>query len=343
MAKESAFRLTASVSNPLSLLPVFNDMNASDFWKNFRLGEEVHIAGSFIYNGLRRFHELRLLDHADELFEFLYNLSVGLERLLKIAVVLHEHADATDQDALEKSLITHSHLDLVARVRKHVTINFSKPQNDLLQLLSTFYKSLRYDRFSLNSVYIGKKESVAIRGLLSKYLNVEFLDRSLSLGTPNEDRYRAFISRTVLKIARTIYKIIDDRSSALGLYTYELRHGSKAESVFLREVNIGDEDVLWKELLIFFMNVDPSTGYLQFLKGITPLEFDPGLVSDYLECFKSDASKAEVMDELEFHYEEMDSEERKERLEMMGVIGAQGVYFDDPEEDDELPGDDDIA
>ncbi|VWC55450.1 hypothetical protein BLA9940_02310 [Burkholderia aenigmatica] len=52
-------------------------MNPSEFWKNFRLGEEVHIAGTFIYNGLRRFHELRRLDFADELFECLYNLSVA--------------------------------------------------------------------------------------------------------------------------------------------------------------------------------------------------------------------------------------------------------------------------
>lgn len=312
-------------------------MNPSDFWKNFRLGEEVHIAGSFIYNGLRRFHELRKLDYTDDLFEFLYNLSVGLERLLKIAVVLHEHTDATDQDALEQSLITHSHLDLVARVQKHVTISLSKPQNDLLQLLSTFYKTLRYDRFSLNSVYKGKKEAEAIRALLSKYLGVKFPDKSLSFGTPNEDRYRAFIGRTVLKISRTIYKIVSDRSSELGLYTYELLHGSKAYSVFGREVNIGDEDVLWKELLIFFMNADPSLGYLRFLKGIRPLDFDPGLVDDYLDCFKSDASKAEVMDELESHYKEMDPKERKERLEIMGFIGSPGVYFDDAEEGDEPP------
>ena len=61
-------------------------MNPSDFWKNFRLGEEIHISGTFIYYGLRRFHELRKLDFDDELFEFLYELSVGLERLLKSAV-----------------------------------------------------------------------------------------------------------------------------------------------------------------------------------------------------------------------------------------------------------------
>jgi hypothetical protein len=309
-------------------------MNASDLWKNFRLGEELQIAGSFIYNGLRRFHELRLLEHDDELFEFLYNLSVGLERLLKIAVALHEHTDAIDQDALEQSLITHNHLDLVARLRKHVTINFGTSHNDLLQLLGKFYKTLRYDRFSIGSVYKGKKESKAIRGLLSKHLNVELPDDSFPLsGTFNEDRYRAFIRRTVLKISRTVYEIIHDRSSALGLYTYELRHGSKAQSVFLRELDIADEDTLWKELLIFFMNVDPSTRYLQFLKGIKPLEFDPALVGDYLDCFQSDASKAEVMGELETYYQQLDPKERKERLEKMAAIGAPGVYFDD--EDDE--------
>ncbi|QIE22131.1 hypothetical protein SBC2_01400 [Caballeronia sp. SBC2] len=179
-------------------------MNASDFWKNFGLGEEVHIAGSFIYNGLRRFHELRQLDQADELFEFLYSLSIGLERLLKIAVVLHEHTAASDQDALEQSLITHSHLDLVDRLRKRVAINFGKPHNDLLQLLSRFYKTLRYDRFTLNSVSKGTKEAEAIRGLLSKHLDAEVLDGSLLLGTSNEDRYRVFIRRTVLKISQAI-------------------------------------------------------------------------------------------------------------------------------------------
>ncbi|WP_065929245.1 hypothetical protein [Pseudomonas sp. 58 R 3] len=315
-------------------------MSASDFWKNFRLGEELHIAGSFIYNGLRRFHELQSLDHTDELFEFLYDLSVGIERLLKIAVVLHEHTTTIDQDALEKSLITHNHLELLVRVRKHVPINFGKPQNELLQLLSAFYKTLRYDRFTLNSAYKGSREAQAIRKLLNKNLRIECPERNPLLGTTNEDKFRSFISRTVLKISQTIYKVIDDRSSALGLYTYELRHGSKAESVFLRGVKIGDEDVLWKELLIFFMSVDSITGYLKFLKGIKPLGFDPALVSDYLDCFKSDASKAAVMDELEFHYEEMDAEERKQRLEIMGVIGAPTVYFYDNDEDETIESED---
>jgi hypothetical protein len=112
-----------------------NSMKSDEAWKNFNLGQELHISGTFIYTGLRRFHEMRTLDHTDELFEFLYNLSVGLERLLKIAVVFLEHNDNTDQEKLEKSLITHNHLDLLKRVRKHARVNLSTPHNEFLALL----------------------------------------------------------------------------------------------------------------------------------------------------------------------------------------------------------------
>jgi hypothetical protein len=187
-------------------------MNPSDYWKNFRLGEEVHISGTFIYNGLRRFHELRKLDFADELFECLYNLSVGLERLLKIAVVLHEHTETGDQEALEQSLITHSHLDLVARLRPYADLKLGTTHNDLLGLLGTFYKTSRYDRFSLNSIYEGKKEARAVRALLAKHLQAEFPDAESTFGTDNTEQYRKFISRSVLKIARNIYQVIRRRA-----------------------------------------------------------------------------------------------------------------------------------
>lgn len=307
-------------------------MNESDFWKNFKLGEEISVSGVFIYNGLRRYHEMRSLDFTEELFEFLYDLSVGIERLLKIAVVLFEHNDSIDQDELEKSLITHSHLDLLARLRKHVQANLGGPQIDLLGLLGRFYKSLRYDRFSLSSVYDARKERKAICDWLGKHLQVEFTEKSSVFGTLNEDRYRKFVRRTTLAVSRALYQIIKERATSINLYTYELRHGSKAETVFLREIDISNEDVLWKELLVFFMNTKSSSGYLEFLRGIQPLDFDPALVGDYLDCFQSDGAKAFIMDELEHHYSEME-EGVGERLELMHVIGAPNVYFDSDEEE----------
>jgi len=309
-------------------------MKPTLFWKNFKLGEELSISGAFIYNGMRRFHEMRKLDYPDEIFEVLYNLAVGFERLLKIAVVLLEHNDASDQENLERSLITHNHLDLLARIKKHVHVNLSSPHNDLLSLLGTFYKSFRYDRFTLSSVYDSEREIEALCNFLTKHLEVSIQRDTPLLGTENKNRYRRFVQKTVLKISTTIYEIIEKRASALNLYTYELRHGSKAEAVFLCKINMNDEDILWKELLVFFMNTKSTSGYLEFLRNITPLEFDPEIVGDYLDCFQSDSAKAFVMGELESLYEEI--EEKGKRLEMMSVIGSPNVCFDSPDDEEDI-------
>jgi hypothetical protein len=307
-------------------------MNPAEFWKNFGLGEELSISGAFIYNGLRRFHELRKLDQPDEVFEILYNLAVGIERLLKIAVVLLEHAEDEDQEALEQSLITHNHLDLLHRVRGHAAINLAGPHNELLALLATFYKSHRYDRFSISSITNLRKERDALCRYFSKQLSMELPKPDSLFGIPNDARYKKFLRKVVHKICRELYGLIRSRAGELNLYTYELRHGSKAETIFLGEADIPAENVLWKELLLFFMNTKSTSGYLEFLRSIPPLDFDPALVDEYLDCFQSDAAKALVSDELEHLYDEL--EKKGERLRMVEVIGSPGVYFDDEEEEE---------
>src|SRR3546814_6544506 len=99
-------------------------------------------------------------------------------------------------------------------------------------------------------------------------------------GQQNTDQYKKFIRKIVIRIASGLYCIIEQRTRNLGLYTYELRHGSKAAAVFLGEANIPNEEILWKELLVFFMNTKETSGYLNFLRGIEPLNFDPELRSE---------------------------------------------------------------
>lgn len=77
-------------------------------WKNFELGTELQIAGSFLYNALYSFDRMKHFYFEEECFEFLYQSSVGVERLLKIMLILLEHDEYTDQDSFEKSLITHN-------------------------------------------------------------------------------------------------------------------------------------------------------------------------------------------------------------------------------------------
>ena len=312
-------------------------MKPETYWKNFKLGEELSISGNFIYDGVRGFHELSHFEHSDELFNVLYNLSVGLERLLKVAVVLCNHEEGLEQEAFEKTLITHTHLELLKRLNEKEDVSLCKVHNDFLALLGRFYKSIRYSRFTLSSVYDGKQEKIEICRFLNKYLDagIDYESNGMFNGIPNEDKYRKFLRKVVIKISSAIYQIVCNHASKSNIYTSELRSGSKAETVFHSQVNISDEDILWKELLVFLMNTKGESGYMSFLRGIEPLSFDPALVDEYLECFKSDAAKAGVMDELEHLYSEL--ENVKERMKMMQVIGSPGVYFDEDEdfEDDE--------
>lgn len=308
-------------------------MKKDQAWKNFNLGQELSVSGAFIYNGLRRFHEMRVLDHTDEIFEFFYNISVGLERLLKIAVVLIEHSEDTDQEALEKSLITHNHLELLRRVRQQAKINLGTPHNEFLALLGTFYTTLRYDRFTLSSVYDLDRERSALLHFLSKHLQVDIEQSSRLFATQNDTRYRKYIRKIVTKISSVLFEVVWKRAAELNLYTYELRHGSRAETIFLGQADLPAEEVLWKELLIFFMNTKSSSGIMEFLRSIEPLDFDPELANDYLECFQSDAAKAFVVDELDHLYDEL--EDSGKRLDIMGVISNPNVFFDSPDSDED--------
>jgi hypothetical protein len=311
-------------------------MNQDQAWKNFNLGEELTVSGSFIYNGLRRFHEMRSLEYTDELFDFLYNISVGLERLLKIAVVLIEHKPGIDQEALEKSLITHNHQELLKRVRRHVALDLGSPHNELLALLGNFYTSLRYDRFTLSSVYDTEREKRAVMLFLSKHLNVDLAPGSSLFAAENSNRYRAFFRKVVTKVSSELFGVVRTRSSELGLYTYELRHGSRAETIFLGQADLPAEEALWKELLVFFMNTKLSSGYLEFLRSIQPLEFDPELAGDYLACFQSDSAKSLVVGELEELYAGV--ENPGERLAIMDLIADPHASFDTPEPDEDQLG-----
>ena len=313
-----------------------NNMTQAQWWKNFSLGEELSVAGTCIYNGLRRFYELHQLDYTDDLFEVFYHLSIGIERLMKIAIILLEHDDAGDQTAFEESLMTHNHQALLARIQKHKDIKFSEPENAFLHLLTKFYENLRYDRFSLRSPLPLEKEKHEPFAFLEKHLKADSKDRDSMFAHENTDQYKKFIRKIVANISRRFFEIVRGRAGELNLYTYELRHGSKAERVFLGGADIPAEDVLWKELLIFFMNTKETSGYLKFLREIEPLDFDPALAGDYLDCFQSDSARAQVIDELEALYE--DIPDKKERLAMMRVIGAPNVCFhedDDDFEDDQ--------
>ncbi|MGG0309279.1 hypothetical protein [Priestia megaterium] len=308
-------------------------MDAKDFWKNFSLGKELNVAGGFIFNGLKAFDSLENFSREDGIFEFFYNTSVGIERLLKIVVILIEHTDTLDQEEFEKSLITHNHLDLLKRISKKHNCGLSNLHNEFLELLSSFYKTMRYDRYNLNSIQDHDKERVSLVTFLEKHLGTKINYEDVFV-TPNEWKFKRFIGKVVGKISEVLYDLVESEASAQNIYTYELPGGSKASIIFLaKKYNFFDDDIVWKELIIYLINTNDSSGILKFIREIEPLNFEPALVNEYLNVFKSDLKKHSYIYEIEEYYRDIDINDKRERFMMLKLLSDPNVSFNYKEDD----------
>ena len=147
-------------------------MKPEQWWKNFGMGLELDTAGSFLYNAIHHLHVIDKLNHSGDIFEILYGLSIGIERLQKVAIVLLEHIEDGNIDKLEESLISHNTMQLSNRIDRSVKQNLSGVHRELLSLLSKFYKTHRYGKYSLASVPEIDAEKILFVEYLRKYLGM---------------------------------------------------------------------------------------------------------------------------------------------------------------------------
>lgn len=118
---------------------IFNDPILS--YKNFKMGTEIDVSGTFIYNGMKELEQMDTFNYESEVFSFLYHIAVGIERLQKVLIVILEEINANNTLAFEESLITHSHQELHDRIKRKCAITFHSRENGFLQVLSEFIKN----------------------------------------------------------------------------------------------------------------------------------------------------------------------------------------------------------
>lgn len=307
------------------------------YWKNFDLGKELHFAGAFIFNGLRTFHELKNFYHEDPVFEFLYALSVGIERLQKVAIILTEHDKVDDHQAFEESLITHSHTKLADMLEKSAGVSLTSQQKEFLSILAKFYKTHRYSRYMVSQTANSQNERELLTAFLEKHLNVK-IDNDAIFVTQNDNRFRRFVGRIVHKICVPLYEQIQQEARRLNLYTYEIRYGSKAFKIFTMEkFDFLDDEVLTREILLYFVATKNRGSNSKLMADSDPLPFDPALEGEYIRALSSDEKKIYIMEELESLYEDH-IDDFKERMGLLNAIGSEHLYLSGP--DDEDPEDD---
>jgi hypothetical protein len=299
------------------------------FYKNFNMGREIDIAGTFIYNGMKSFDMMEGFSEECDVFHFLYSLAVGIERLQKVLLVLLENFpdEITEENIndFEKSLITHSHQKLHERISAKLQISFNAHQNAFLQLLTQFYDTCRYDRFNISPNY--QKERDLFISFLSNRLNVEIRVDKAFFDTPNDIRTKKFLGRIVGSITRTYFNAIRDQARKLNLYTYELRFDSPAYKLFMSELKdnsfqelLFNERIALAEFLVYLLNHDSEEEIRGYIDSIEPLKL--GL--NEMEIFFNKICKGKVptvlVDAVTYRYEEVGNP--AERLKIMDDLSS---------------------
>lgn len=314
-------------------------MNEIDYFKNFNLGKEIDLAGSFAYNALSILNMEDNVYKNDQIFLFLYNTAVSVERLQKCVLFICGNYDETSIADFASSLKSHDHQMLQSRITEITKKKLSTEQNSFLMLLSGFYSNGRYANYSFVDEFDCKSqlEEFVKKNYDESMIVPDFLGNDTIITESAKER----IGRTLGKLLSYYYDIIKEKSHELNLYTYELRSGSSAEKVFLnpfpkksvQAISQAEKNAL-AELMVYLINTTDKTGFLNFLRKIKPLSFDPYLVQEYLAEILKRHTPQELVDEVETIYEDFSHEGIEERKQALLIMNERNVFFPEDEEDE---------
>lgn len=313
------------------------EANKSSVWQNFSLAEEKEVACNFVYDSILGLNQMRTLGNSTEVFSFLYNLSVGIERLLKVAISLVEVDEGIDVDSFGESLKTHDHQALLNRLKRSSGLKLGAVHNALLKLLSDFYRDHRYGRFGLGSVEDFSRDKRVLHEFLNKYLKVSIQEDPPLIIAQNTEQIRRFMGKVIKRIVNEIYGVIKEASRERRVFAYELAsHNSKSAKVLLGGDNLDfiDEERSLVEALIFLIH-DRNSELTKFILGVKPIELDSALGLDYLQTLVSRKvdQLADVLEQVESCYE--DQSGIKDRIEKIDLLRDPLTYLGD--EEDEFP------
>ena len=290
------------------------------FWKNWRLGTELQISGSFVFNGILVLDKMETFHFEEECFEFLYNLSIGFERLFKIAIILLEHDAISNQEEFEKSLITHDHLFLLNRIQNHKKLKIGKAHKKFISLLSIFYKTARYERFNIKSVYKPNRDRQDLVKFIQEDLKIQ-ISIELMGSTEITSQIRKFLGKVIGTFTEQLYEIVKSECYRIGTFTYELSYKSKAFKIFIaKEYDFEKEKLAQKEVMLFLLKTKPNKKFNDFLKHIEPLNFEAYHTYYYISSIFNFNFDRMIFDELDSLNEEQKS--NKNRKDLMSVFGT---------------------
>jgi hypothetical protein len=249
--------------------------------------------------------------------------------MFKVAIVLLEVNENTDIDVFEKTLITHNHVALFERLKKKVDPNFGPAQTGLLNLLAVFYEDHRYGRFNIPQRDNLSKDRKLFLTFLNKHLGIDI--KNDIVGNENSLQIKKFMGKTVKKITKCLYSIIDKAAMAKNLYTNELSDSSSKAAKIVwgdEEIDFGREEIAMMEVLIFLLKTTGSHR-INMIKELESLPLDPALDGEYLQFLikKKTDYVSSIIDEVESN--QADIKDLKERIRFIKAVKDPNIFFED--------------
>lgn len=274
--------------------------------QSFLLNTELDIAGEAIYQGIKRYNTTvdKQRNTDADTFYFLYQTSIGIERLIKIS-----HRLLQDKD---KSFAWIGGHNIPILNNATPGINLDDNEKQLLGVLSDFYKHARYSHFN-------DKPTSNLSALLERLESIKPANLAATL-------------------ARKYYDKINDLSHELNIFTYELRYGSNAAKLFYGVKTDGEQRAL-NELVIALVAVNKQdlsdTG--KFFTTIKPIDeiYTESDIFEMLREVRRGNIPQDLIDTVDTYYDDVLSpDERKKRsdsLEIFDANLAEGLIADNEE------------
>ena len=106
-------------------------------------------------------------------------------------------------------------MELANRVNRHKDLALSGVHREFLSILSKFYKTHRYGRYSLASISDIDAEKKLFLDYIAKHLGVDIDYSNQLFAIANTDQIKKFIGKVTRKITHGLYSVICSRAREL--------------------------------------------------------------------------------------------------------------------------------
>ena len=301
---------------------------------NFALVKEVEIAGVEIWKAIEDINRAYITKDSrnlvvDYIFTSLYQAAQGIERLLKISIELLVYGDENyNKEKVNQLLYGHNHSAMVDYLINEKRLSLKTREKHLAELLSKFYNSARYNRYSYSKDDV--LELKLIREFARDVRNENY-----------DDAVKHMYGKSLGIISRALYELISKLSMEHHIFVYELNAGSVAQFVFfhyeedlyslLKQIEQSKRELLW-----FLIKKGDELPLKEYGEEFKELSFDFLRLEDYLnELVCNENSGKPIYDFISYEYDEMiaeDKEKWKKRIDFIGYIGNKNVIWYEEDE-----------